>query len=188
MPRNSLLTRHLREFPNPPNVDAGEGVPIKNQPALIEIGKAEVLQNFANTGGKKVAFFALGNMQAMARKAAAQLAAEGCDCALINPRFTKPIDAGVTEFFGRAADVIVTLEDHVIMGGYGSIVLELFSEKRVSTPVVRIGWPDRFIEHASTVDHLRAKHGLTAENAVAQVRKLLGSTAAQAGISVAALG
>ena len=126
-----------------------EGVPIKDQPQLLEIGKAEVIQNFANNGGRKVALFALGNMMPVGRKAAAQLAAEGYDVALINPRFTKPLDAGTTEFFGRAADVVVTLEDHVLMGGYGSAVLELFNEKRITTPVVRIGWPDQFIEHAT---------------------------------------
>ena len=56
------------------------------------------------------------------------------------------------------------------MGGYGSSVLELFSDKQVATPVVRIGWSDQFIEHASSVDYLRNKYGLTAENAVAQVK------------------
>ncbi len=76
--------------------------------------------------------------------------------AVINPRFVKPLDAGVTEFFGRAADVIVTLEDHVLMGGYGSAVLELFNEKRITTPVIQIGWPDQFIEHATTSEELRA--------------------------------
>jgi 1-deoxy-D-xylulose-5-phosphate synthase len=49
-------------------------------------------------------------------------------------------------------------------------VLEFLSEKRIHTPVVRIGWPDKFIEHASTVDYLRQKHGLTAEAAVAKVK------------------
>lgn len=152
---------------------AGEGVLIKDQPRVLEIGKAEVLRNFTQTGGCKVAFFPLGNMQSIARAAAAQLASEGWDTAIINPRFTKPIDQAATEFFGRAADVVVTLEDHVLPGGYGSSVLELFSEKGVLTPVVRIGWPDQFIEHASTVDHLRNKYGLTAENAVAQVKAKL---------------
>ena len=149
---------------------AGEGVPIKDQPKILEIGQAEVLQNFSNNRGHKVAFFALGNMQQMARKAAAALAAEGFDCAIINPRFTKPLDAATTAQFGSAADVVVTLEDHVLMGGYGSSVLELFSEKRIHVPVVRIGWPDTFVEHASSVDYLRQKHGLTAENAVAKVK------------------
>ena len=90
-------------------------------------------------------------MMPLGRKAAAQLAAEGYDVAIVNPRFVKPLDAGVTEFFGRAADVVVTLEDHVLMGGYGSAVLELFNEKRITTPVIQIGWPDQFIEHATTV-------------------------------------
>ena len=67
----------------------------------------------------------------------------------------------------RAAEVVVTLEDHVLLGGYGSAVLELLSEKRIHTPVVRIGWPDQFIEHASSVDYLRQQHGLTAERAIA---------------------
>ncbi|MEO8428754.1 MAG: 1-deoxy-D-xylulose-5-phosphate synthase [Verrucomicrobiota bacterium] len=152
---------------------AAEGVAIKEQPRLLDIGKAEVIQNFSNNGGRKVAFFALGNLHRMAKKAAEQLAAEGCDTALINPRFTKPLDAGATEFFGRAADVVVTLEDHVLAGGYGSTVLELFSDKQITTPVVRIGWPDQFIEHASSVDYLREKYGLTVANTVTQVKAAL---------------
>ena len=147
-----------------------EGAPIKDIPRLLEIGKGEVMRNFGGRGERKVAIFALGQMQGMARQAADQLAVEGCDCAIINPRFTKPLDSALHEFYGQAADVVVTLEDHALMGGYGSIVLELFSETRIATPVVRIGWPDQFIEHASSVDYLRKKHGVTAENAVAQVK------------------
>jgi 1-deoxy-D-xylulose-5-phosphate synthase len=149
---------------------AGEGVPIKDQPRLIPVGQAEVLQNFSKQSARKVAFLALGNMQKVAKKAAEQLAAEGFDCALVNPRFFKPLDATTTEFFGRNADVVVTLEDHVLMCGYGSAVLEFFSDKGITTPVVRIGWPDVFVEHASTVDYLREKHGLTVANTVAQVK------------------
>lgn len=147
-----------------------EGVPIKEQPRLLEIGKAEVIQNFANNGRRRVALFGLGAMNAVARKAAALFATEDFDVAVINPRFTKPLDAGTHEFFARAADVLVTMEDHALMGGYGSAVLELFSEKGITTPVVRIGWPDQFIEHATTQDELRRKYGLTAENAVAKVK------------------
>lgn len=149
---------------------AGEGVPVKDQPRLLEIGRGEVIQDFSSARGHKVTFFALGNMQSVAKKAAAQLAAEGFNCAIINPRFTKPIDAELHERFASVSEVVVTLEDHVLMGGYGSTVLEHLSEKRIHTPVVRIGWPDKFIEHASTVDYLREKHGLTAENAVAKVK------------------
>jgi 1-deoxy-D-xylulose-5-phosphate synthase len=156
---------------------AAEGVPVKDEPQLIEVGKALVQQNFANNGGRKVALFGLGPMNAIARKAAAQLAAEGYDVAVINPRFTKPIDAAVHEQFGRAAELIVTLEDHVLMGGYGSAVLELFNVQAVTTPVVRIGWPDQFIEHATTQDELRAKYGLSVENTVVRVKTHFGDTA-----------
>ena len=148
----------------------GEGVPIKDQPKLLEIGQAEVVRNFANNKGPRVAIFALGNMMKMGNKVAEQLSSEGFDVALINPRFTKPIDAALTEHYGNISDVIVTLEDHVLVGGYGTAVLELFSDKRIHTPVVRIGWPDAFIEHATTVDYLREKHGLTAERTLALVR------------------
>jgi 1-deoxy-D-xylulose-5-phosphate synthase len=149
---------------------AAEGVPIKDQPKLLEIGKAEVVQNFSSNGKHKVALFGLGAMNSMARKAAAQLVSEGFDVAVVNPRFTKPLDAGTHEFFGRAAELVVTLEDHALMGGYGSAVLELFSEKNVATPVARIGWPDHFIEHASSVDYLRNKYGLTIENVLTKVK------------------
>ena len=155
---------------------AAEGVPIKDQPKVLEIGKAEVVQNFSNSGKRKVALFGLGNLNSMARKAATQLINEGYDCAVINPRFTKPLDAGAHEFFGKAADLVVTLEDHALAGGYGSAVLELFSEKAVTTPLVRIGWPDQFIEHASTQDELRKRHGITVENILARVKAQFGES------------
>lgn len=147
-----------------------EGVPIKETPRLLEVGKAELIQGFANNGRRKVALFPLGNMMPMAREAAAQLAKEGYDPAIVNPRFIKPLDVGMTEFFGRAAEAVVTLEDHIITCGYGTAVVELFNEKRITTPVIQIGWPDQFIEHASSVEELRAKYGLTVENLVAKVR------------------
>jgi 1-deoxy-D-xylulose-5-phosphate synthase len=162
-------------------------VPIKESPQVLEIGKAEVVNNYLQNRGRKVAFFALGNMQSIARTAAQELTKQGFDCALINPRFFKPIDAGTTEFFGRSADVVVTLEDHVLAGGYGSAVLELFSEKRITTPVVRVGWPDQFIEHASTVDVLRQRYGLTAANVVSRVKAEFGGPAVEQPTLAAAL-
>jgi 1-deoxy-D-xylulose-5-phosphate synthase len=153
-----------------------EGVPMKPEPQLIEVGKAQIVQTFANNKKRKVALFGLGPMNAIAKKAAAQLANEGFDCAVINPRFTKPIDALAHETYGHEADLVVTLEDHVLMGGYGSAVLELFSEKNVTTPVIRIGWPDKFIEHATTQDELRLKYGLSVENTVARVKAQFGDS------------
>ncbi len=158
----------------------GEGVPIKEQPRLLDIGKAEIIQSFSSAGSRKVALFPLGNMMSLARKVASQLAVEDCDVAIINPRFVKPIDAGTTEFFGRTADLVVTFEDHVLHGGYGSAVLELFNEKRVTTPVIMVGWPDQFIEHGTNVDDLRKKYGLTVENTVARVKSDLAEIATPA--------
>jgi 1-deoxy-D-xylulose-5-phosphate synthase len=148
----------------------GEGVPVKDQPRLLEVGKAEIVQSFRNNGGRKVALFPLGNMMRLGHQTAGQLESEGYDVAIVNPRFAKPLDSGATEFFGRAAEVVVTFEDHALTGGYGSAVLELFNEKRLTTPVVQIGWPDQFIEHASNVEDLRKKYGLTVENAVGKIR------------------
>jgi 1-deoxy-D-xylulose-5-phosphate synthase len=154
-----------------------EGVAIKEQPKLLEIGKAEIIQSFPNNGGRKIALFPLGNMMSLGRKVATQLATQGIEVAIINPRFIKPIDAGATEFFGRAAELVVTFEDHVLMGGYGSAVLELFNEKRITTPVIQVGWPDLFIEHATSVDDLRKKYGITAENVVSRIKAELAELA-----------
>jgi 1-deoxy-D-xylulose-5-phosphate synthase len=68
--------------------------------------------------------------------------------------------------------LLVTLEDHVLAGGFGSAVLEALNEMELATPVVRIGWPDEFIEHGK-VEALREKYGLTAEAALEKVRPFL---------------
>lgn len=148
---------------------AAEGVAIKEEPIMLEIGKAEVVRNFEGNGKRKVAFLGLGPMFSVAETAAKELG-EDFDCALIDPRFTKPIDEATTEYFSKTADLVVTLEDHVLPGGYGSLVAELLVEKGVHTPLIRIGWPDQFVEHASSVGELREKYGLTAEAVVEQVR------------------
>lgn len=140
---------------------AAEGVPIKEIPEILEIGKASISENFSGSGNTKIALFGLGNMLSVAKEVSDSLRELGYDTAIINPRFTKPIDEGTHSFFGQSADLVVTLEDHVLMGGYGSIVLEHFSENGIATPVIRLGWPDKFIEHASSVGYLREKHGLT---------------------------
>ena len=142
-------------------------------------------QNFSNTGGRKVALFGLGNLHSLAKKTAAKLSGEGYDCAVINPRFTKPLDDGAHEFFGKAADVVVTFEDHALMGGYGTAVMELYGERHIHTPVVRIGWPDVFIEHASSVDYLREKYGLTSHKALAGVKAALNGFVAQPVLKIA---
>ncbi len=146
---------------------AGTGAKPKATPKLLEIGKAEVVQH-----GKDVAIFGLGNMFEMAQEAAQKLEAQGVSVALINPRWIKPLDTGTLEFFARSVQVVCTLEDHVLHNGFGCGVMEHLSSHRITTPVVRIGWPDQFIEHG-TIPILRQKHGLTSDALVEKVLPLL---------------
>lgn len=159
---------------------AAEGVPIKETPKLLEIGKAEVARHFQNNGQPKVSLFGLGNLNSMARETAEALAEGGYDVAVVNPRFTKPIDENASEFFGKASDLVVTLEDHVLSGGYGSAVIELFADRKITTPVVRIGWPDQFVEHATSVNDLREKYGLTVASIVEKVEQAMAETPSRA--------
>lgn len=152
---------------------SAEGVTIKDQPALLEVGKAEVVQGFEGNKGTRIALFGLGNMMNPAKKMALQLREEGYDVALINPRFIKPLDEGTHVYFGAGSDLVVTLEDHVLPGGYGSSVIETFNDHRVTTPIVRFGWPDQFIEHGSSVDDLRRRYGLLPDQMLQTIRTFL---------------
>jgi 1-deoxy-D-xylulose-5-phosphate synthase len=145
----------------------GPGVAVKDKPVALEIGRAEVLQD-----GSEVAIFALGAMVAEAERLERLLAAEGYSVALINARFAKPVDAECIARYGQRCGLLITMEDHVLAGGFGSAVLETLNAQQIDVPVVRVGWPDEFIEHGK-VEALRAKHGLTAEAALARVRPLL---------------
>jgi len=145
----------------------GPGVAVKEQPVALTIGKAEVVKD-----GSDVAIFGLGAMLPEAVRLAQMLEREGVSAAVINPRFAKPIDSECVAEYGRRCGLIVTLEDHVLAGGFGSAVLETLNEQEVQVPVVRVGWPDQFIEHGK-VDALRLKYGLTAEAALEKARPYL---------------
>ena len=142
---------------------AGTGAKPKEHPQLLEIGQSEVLRH-----GRRVLLLGLGNMVEMAEQTADLLAAQGIDAAVINARWIKPLDTQTLDFFARAAEVVCTFEDHVLHNGYGAAVMESLAEARITTPVVRIGWPDEFVEHGS-VPVLREKHGVTAANAVGKI-------------------
>ena len=146
---------------------AGTGAQPKPAPKLLEIGKAEVVQH-----GRDVAIFGLGNMFEVAAEAARKLEERGVSVALINPRWIKPLDTGTLEFFARGTQVICTLEDHVLHNGFGCAVMEHLHSQMINTPVVRIGWPDQFVEHG-TIPILRKKHGITADALVEKVLPLL---------------
>jgi 1-deoxy-D-xylulose-5-phosphate synthase len=139
------------------------GVPCKPEPKKLTIGEAEVLRD-----GSDVAIFALGPMCAMGIELAGLLERDGYSAAVINPRFVKPLDTKMLAHFSQRVSAIVTIEDHVKMGGFGSAVLEALEALGSKVPVIRIGWPDQFIEHGK-IDSLRAKHGLTAAAAREQV-------------------
>lgn len=154
----------------------GRGVVIKPAPKAIPIGRAEILQH---SEADRVAIFALGAMIPVAEEIAGELEKEGIAAAVINARFAKPLDTQTLEFFARGVDVIVTLEDHVLMGGFGSAVLEELSNLGIHTPVERIGWPDQFIEHGKA-EQLWQKYGLTAAAALKKIRPHLGVQVAEA--------
>ena len=145
----------------------GPGSVVKEEPVELAIGKAEVLQD-----GSDVAVFALGAMMAEGRRLVDMLQAQGLSAALINPRFAKPIDRECVERFGRSCGLLITFEDHVLFGGFGSALLECANDLSLDTPVLRVGWPDQFIEHGRQ-DDLRRKYGLTAEAAHARAQPIV---------------
>jgi len=147
---------------------AGTGAVPKSSPRILEIGKSEVLRH-----GTDVALFGLGNFCAVALEAADLLEKAGIKAAVINPRWIKPLDTGTLEFFARGTRLVCTLEDHAVTGGFGSAVAEHLSEAGITTPLVRVGWPDQFIEHGS-VAILRKKYGMTAEATAERILKALG--------------
>jgi 1-deoxy-D-xylulose-5-phosphate synthase len=143
------------------------GVARKAEPQVLPLGKAEVISD-----GTDVAILGLGPMIALAQDLGARLERDGFSAAVINPRFVKPLDREMLELYSRRVKAFVTFEDHVKMGGFGSAVVEAFDEMGIRLPVVRIGWPDLFIEHGK-VDALRIKYGITVEDALAQLLPLL---------------
>ncbi|MBV8437713.1 MAG: 1-deoxy-D-xylulose-5-phosphate synthase [Silvibacterium sp.] len=145
----------------------GPGATMKAHPAALPIGKAEVVRD-----GEQFAIFGLGALLPMAVELSDNLDQLGYSAAVINPRFVKPLDRELLASYAKHVTAIVTFEDHVLMGGFGSAVLEALSEMGFSTPVIRIGWPDRFIEHGK-VDQLRARYGISVEAAMEKLAPYL---------------
>ncbi|HEX3470027.1 MAG TPA: 1-deoxy-D-xylulose-5-phosphate synthase [Silvibacterium sp.] len=145
----------------------GPGAVVKEHPVALPIGKAEVIRD-----GDEIAIFGLGALLPMANELADALERQGHSAAVINPRFVKPLDRELLASYAKRVTAIVTFEDHALMGGFGSVVLEALSEMGLATPVIRIGWPDRFIEHGK-VDQLRARHGISVEAAMEKLTPYL---------------
>jgi 1-deoxy-D-xylulose-5-phosphate synthase len=158
---------------------AGTGAKIKSQPALLPVGQAEVVRE-----GSNIMLWALGPMVQEALKIAGRLAAEdGLSVGVVNARFVKPLDRTLLLSQAAVVPLIVTLEDHVATGGFGSAVLEALQEADCLVPVERIGWPDRFVEHGSSVEILRAAYGLSSDDIARRIKdryRRLGAAAVEA--------
>ena len=137
----------------------GMGVAIKDKPAALPIGHAEVLRD-----GSNIMIWALGPMVADALKIAARLSVEeNLSVGVVNARFVKPLDRTLLLSHAACIPLLVTMEDHVLAGGFGSAVLEALQEADCPAAVERIGWPDRFVEHGNSVEQLRGTCGLSAD-------------------------
>ncbi len=156
----------------PRGASTGSPAPLP-APATLPIGRAAIVRE-----GSDLVLWALGPMVPDALALAEKIAAEdGLSVSVVNARFAKPLDHELLLAQAPEARLIVTFEDAAVTGGFGTAVLETLAEARVETPVERIGWPDTFVGHASSVAELRARHGLAPAQMLARVRARLGLAA-----------
>jgi 1-deoxy-D-xylulose-5-phosphate synthase len=145
------------------------GVPLKEGFDKIEIGKSEKLFN-----GEDVALLALGSMVYYAQIAKEKLNSEGISCEVINMRFIKPIDTNRIDEIAAKHAKIVTLEENNLPGGFGSAVLEYMAEKNYKNDLLRIGLPDKFIDHG-TQSELHQQIGVDPEGIVSKIKTFYGN-------------
>ncbi len=129
--------------------------------------------------GHDVAIFAVGKMVAVAAQAQEKLAAHGVSATVVDARFIKPLAPELSKIAERHRAVI-TVEDGVASGGFGSAVTDLLSSDGVIVPIARLGLPDRFIEHGAQ-GTLLSQVGLDADGIVAAALALLPATEVLAG-------
>jgi 1-deoxy-D-xylulose-5-phosphate synthase len=133
----------------------GEGVRREIPLRSIHMGKGEVLRT-----GQDIVIIAIGSTVYPSLRAAEKLVEVGIQAAVINSRFLKPLDGTLLCDWAKKTGKVLTVEENVIQGGFGSAVLELFQEKGLfSIPVKRLGIPDTFVEHGPQA-LLREKYGI----------------------------
>ncbi|MFO7603942.1 MAG: 1-deoxy-D-xylulose-5-phosphate synthase [Gammaproteobacteria bacterium] len=137
---------------------SGPGTTIQTKMTALPLGKAEIKRT-----GSKVALLAFGAMLTPALDAAARL-----DATVVNMRFVKPLDEKLLAELAGQYELLVTLEDNVLMGGAGSAVIESLVAQQINIPVINMGLPDHFQEHASR-EQLLADAGLTADDIIQRV-------------------
>jgi 1-deoxy-D-xylulose-5-phosphate synthase len=145
---------------------------VERAPAPVELGQAEIYE--WATDGMLVAF---GSLFPTCVKAAEKLREEGIEVGVINARFAKPLDKATLLKAVEELPLVVTVEEGTLEGGFGSAVLEAANAAGLDTRnVIRLGLPDRFVEHAERGE-LLADLGLDAKGICATVRKALGREA-----------
>lgn len=149
----------------------GLGRDLTGEPGVIVLGRAEVLRE-----GTDITILAVGAMVAAAEEAAELLAKRGIQATVVDARFVKPIDEN-TVLACAARGPIVTVEENVLAGGFGSAIVELLQDRGVRYPAVRrLGLADRFFEHGDTLV-LRGEAGLDAVGIAATCEGMLTETA-----------
>jgi 1-deoxy-D-xylulose-5-phosphate synthase len=146
----------------------GIGVPLPERPEPIEIGRGRVIE-----AGERVALVGYGYGAALAVEAA-DLVADGIGArpTVVDARFCKPIDATLIRQLADRHELLVTIEDHAAMAGFGSAVLEVLED--TPSRVLRVGLPDRFIDHGKR-ELLLEEAGLTAAQVAARTVRALGA-------------
>lgn len=147
----------------------GYGVPLDTEIKSIPLGKAEVLQE-----GGDLAILGIGSTVYPAWEAAKRLKESGIGVTVVNSRFVKPLDKELICSLAKKIENIITVEENVLQGGFGSAVLELLAEENISgVRVKRLGIDDRFVAHGSVV-RLREDCGIDAEGIERAAREMLG--------------
>jgi 1-deoxy-D-xylulose-5-phosphate synthase len=155
---------------------AGVGVAMDDEPRALPIGKAEVVCE-----GADMAIWAIGSTVYPALAAADRLRREGIHARVVNARFVKPLDRGLLGETARFLKKIITVEENVLMGGFGSAVLEALEQLGIhDVQVKRLGIDDEFVPHA-TQDELRSQYGIDEAGIIRAAWSILEGHQSQAG-------
>ncbi len=128
----------------------GTGVALPAEPQPIVIGTGEILREggAGETAGRRVALIGYGSGVGKSLAAAEELSAQDLSVTVVDARFAKPIDAGLMAQLAAEHDLLVTVEEGVLAGGFGSAVWETLSETGATPPrILRVGLPDRYVTH-----------------------------------------
>ncbi|KUG23921.1 1-deoxy-d-xylulose 5-phosphate synthase [hydrocarbon metagenome] len=146
----------------------GVGVGLDNELKTLQMGKGEVLRE-----GSDLAIIAIGSIVNPAMAAAEKLFKEGLSIKVINARFVKPLDEELIIKTAATIKKIITIEENVLQGGFGSALLELLAEKNINDIMLRrLGIPDEFVYHATQAEQ-RHKYGLDEEGIIMAVKEML---------------